>query len=292
MTGFVELDALTNFTFLEGASHPEEMVVQAKSIGLAAIGIADRNSLAGVVRAHRASKKHAFPILIGCRLTFRDGAELIVYPRDRAAYGRLCRLLSLGKSRIEEPDDPSPLPACGERPGEGATAQPARPPQGGLHGDLLEDPFAGAAPHPASPPLGGEERIAKNETHLDFVDAVQFGEGLIGIARAPDELTEDFVQRMLCWRSLWPDDLYLAANLLRRGDDRTRLAQLSGIATAAGAPLVATNAALYHHHERRMLQDVLTCIREKVTIDEAGQRLAANAERHLKPLREMLRLFA
>ena len=123
MTGFVELDALTNFTFLEGASHPEEMVVQAKAIGLAAIGVADRNSLAGVVRAHRASKKHVFPILVGCRLTFRDGAELIVYPRDRAAYGRLCRLLSLGKSRIEEPvfegDNIAPFPLEGGRAGDG-----------------------------------------------------------------------------------------------------------------------------------------------------------------------------
>ena len=162
MTGFVELDALTNFTFLEGASHPEEMVVQAKAIGLAAIGVADRNSLAGVVRAHRASKKHAFPILIGCRLTFRDGAELIVYPRDRAAYGRLCRLLSLGKSRIEEPVvELPPLPAaCGERSGEGASAKPARRPEGRLHSDQCEVPVVGAAPHPASPPLGGEERSA------------------------------------------------------------------------------------------------------------------------------------
>ena len=118
MTGFVELDAMTNFTFLEGGSHPEEMVAQAKAVGLPAIGIADRNSLAGVVRAFRASRKHDFPILVGGRLRFRDAAELIVYPRDRAAYGRLCRLLSLGKSRIEEPEPP-PLPAYGERPGEG-----------------------------------------------------------------------------------------------------------------------------------------------------------------------------
>src|SRR5271170_4010920 len=98
---YAELDAMTNFSFLEGGSHAVELVKQAKALGLLAIGVADRNTLAGVVRAHAAAKKEGLRLLIGCRLTFLDGAELIVYPRDRAAYGRLCRLLSLGKSGIE-----------------------------------------------------------------------------------------------------------------------------------------------------------------------------------------------
>ncbi|MFX8106629.1 hypothetical protein ABTK92_20185, partial [Acinetobacter baumannii] len=67
--------------------------------------------------------------------------------------------------------------------------------------------------------------------------------------------------------------------------------RLSAIAERTGAPMVATNAVLYHHPDRRPLQDVLTCIREKRTIDEAGYRLVANAERHLKPAAEMARLF-
>jgi hypothetical protein len=104
---YVELDAMTAFSFLEGGSHPHEMVVQAMAVGHAALGVADRNTLAGVVRAHVEAKKHGFKLLVGCRLVFRDGAALIVYPRDRAAYGRLCRLLSLGKSRIEASEAPS-----------------------------------------------------------------------------------------------------------------------------------------------------------------------------------------
>ena len=111
---YAELDALSNFSFLEGASHPWELVAQAKALGLAAIGVADRNTLAGVVRAHAAGKKYNLRVLVGCRLAFRDGAELIVYPRDRAAYGRLCRLLSIGKSGIVaerwEADQPGRIP--------------------------------------------------------------------------------------------------------------------------------------------------------------------------------------
>ena len=109
---YAELDAQTNFSFLEGGSHPREMVFEAKRLGFAALGVADRNTLAGVVRAHSAAKEHGLRLLIGCRLTFVDGAELIVYPRDRAAYGRLCRLLSIGKSgveAVEAPENPSPL---------------------------------------------------------------------------------------------------------------------------------------------------------------------------------------
>ena len=97
MTSYAELDALTAFSFLEGGALPEEMVAQAAALGHTAIGVADRNTLAGVVRAHVAAEKAGLRLLVGCRLVFREGGELIVYPRDRAAYGRLCRLLSQGK---------------------------------------------------------------------------------------------------------------------------------------------------------------------------------------------------
>ena len=99
---YAELGVRTNFSFLEGASHPGEMVRQARALGLAAIGVADRNTLAGVVRAHIAAKETGLRLLVGCRLVFTDGTELIVFPRDRAAYGRLCRLLSMGKSEVVE----------------------------------------------------------------------------------------------------------------------------------------------------------------------------------------------
>ena len=100
---------MTNFSFLEGGSHAAELVDQAKALGLAGLGVADRNSLAGVVRAHAAAKEHGLPLLRRLPAELPGGAELIVYPRDRAAYGRLCRLLSIGKSGICR-DTPSPDP--------------------------------------------------------------------------------------------------------------------------------------------------------------------------------------
>jgi error-prone DNA polymerase len=251
---YAELDACSNFSFLEGASHPAELVAEAKALGLAALGLSDRNSLAGVVRAHVAAKEQGVRLLIGARLVFQDGAALIVYPRDRAAYGRLCRLLSLGKSGIdgEPPNEASPNEAADE-------IQP--------------------------------NRIGKGECRLDFAQAAALAEGLIALAPAPAVIDAAFAARLTAWRRLWPDDLYLAAAPLYRGDDRARLAQLAALAKAAATPMTATNAVLYHHPDRRPLQDVLTCIREKTSIEEAGYRLQANAERGLKGPAEMARLF-
>ena len=258
VSDYAELDALTNFSFLEGGSHPREMMAEAARLGLSAIGVCDRNTLAGVVRAHAAAKTWGVRFLVGSRLTFLDGAELLVYPRDRAAYGRLSRLLSIGKSGIATRPDV----------GEGEALA-------GLFDEPGED----------------EERIPKGECWLTFPQAVALGEGLIAIALPPTTLDAAFERRLAAWRAAWPDQLYLAAAPLHRGDDRARLARLAEIAQAAGAPMVATNAALYHQPERRPLQDVLTCIREKTTIDAAGLRLVANAERHLKSPAEMARLF-
>src|SRR5262245_35175503 len=99
MTPFAELVGATNFSFLRGASHAQEMVEQAAALGLAAIGIADRNTLAGVVRAHRAAKEHKVRLLVGARLVAADGFEAACYPTNRKAYGVLCRLLTAGNRR-------------------------------------------------------------------------------------------------------------------------------------------------------------------------------------------------
>src|SRR5215468_10777248 len=227
MTGFyAELQVATNFSFLRGASHPDELVVTAAALGHSAIAITDRNSLAGIVRAHHAAKEVGLRLVVGCRLDLRDGTSLLAFPEDRAAYGRLTRLLTLGK-----------------------------------------------------------RRAPKGECHLDYADLVAYGDGQIVVA-----LTEkaDFAARVA---ADFQGRAYLTAHHLYRGDDARRLARLTALGEAAGLPLVATNDVLYHLPERRLLQDVLTCIREGCTISEAGYRLAANAERHLKPPQEMARLF-
>ena len=99
---YAELQVTTNFSFLRGASHADELVAQAKALGLDAIGIADRNTLAGVVRAHVAAKDAGLRLLVGARLDLEDAPSLICYPGDRSAYGRLCRLLSLGQGRAQK----------------------------------------------------------------------------------------------------------------------------------------------------------------------------------------------
>jgi error-prone DNA polymerase len=241
---FAELDCLTHYSFLEGASYPAELVKQAKALGIAAVGVADRNSLAGIVRAWQAGGDETLPVLTGCRLRFTDGAELIVYPRDRAAYGRLCRLLSIGKAELGLPTE-----------------------------------------------AVSEKRIAKGDCILTFEQAVQLGEGLVALAPAPAIIDDAFEARLKAWRGAWPDRLYLLAAPLYRGDDRARLNRLAALAGQADTPMVASNGVLYHHYERRRLQDVLTCIRHGLTIDNAGLKLQANAERFLKDPVEMARLF-
>ena len=237
---YAEIGITTNFSFLRGGSHPQAYVQQAAILGLPAIGIADHNTLAGVARAFKELENPAIPhkprLLIGARLVFIDGTpDILVYPRDRAAYGRLCQLLTQGKR------------------GEGTL---------------------------------------KGECHLKFGDLLEFAEGQLLVLTLPHRFEEAKTQEVLDrLRSSRADEVWLAASLLYRGDDRRRVAQLRRIAAHADVPLLAINEVLYHDPSRRHLQDVLTCIREKTTIEAAGRLLEANAERHLKPAAEMARLF-
>jgi error-prone DNA polymerase len=238
--GYAEIGITTNFSFLRGGSHPKDYVHEAGILGLPVIGIADHNTLAGVVRAFKELDNPEIKpkprLLIGSRIVFIDGTpDILVYPRDRAAYGRLCQLLTRGKR------------------GEGTL---------------------------------------KGECHLKFDDLLAFAEGQLLVLVLPHRFEEvkvhDVLKRLRASRA---DGVWLAASLLYRGDDRRRLARLKRIADHAGVSLLATNEVLYHHPSRRPLQDVLTCIREKATIEAIGKRLEANAERHLKPAEEMARLF-
>ena len=237
---YAEIGITTNFSFLRGGSHPQAYVHQAAILGLPAIGIADHNTLAGVVRAYKELEnpeiKHKPRLLIGSRIVFIDGTpDSLVYPRDRAAYGRLCQLLTQGKR------------------GEGTL---------------------------------------KGECHLTFGDLLEFAEGQLLVLALPHRFEEIKAREVLeRLRGSRADGVWLAASLLSRGDDRRRLARLKRIADQAGVPLLATNEVLYHDPSRRPLQDVLTCIREKTTIEAIGKRLESNAERHLKPAGEMARLF-
>jgi error-prone DNA polymerase len=245
MSAYAELAVTTNFSFLRGASHPQEMVARADDLGLTAIGIADRNSFAGVVRAYDEAKKRKIKLLVSTRLVTTDGFEVLAYPTDRTAYGRLCRLITAGNLKAK-----------------------------------------------------------KSECHLSFAEILNAAEGQIFIALPPAaahsssstsasrERMDAFANRLSALVRAAPGRTFLAGVHYHRGDEPRRLGLLAELGVRCGAPLVAVNDVLYHAPERRPLVDVLTCIREKCTIAEAGLRLSVNAERHLKAPAEMARLFA
>ena len=266
---YAELCVTSNFTFLTGASHPEELVVRAAELGLSAIAITDRNSLAGVVRAwkvlkelrrdtggalkirsqHRvdaSSRQEMGPaeviakpllatlpkLIVGCRLVLRDSSvEWIALPRDRAAYQRLTRLLTLGK-----------------------------------------------------------RRAPKGECELYSQDMLSACKGMILIA-LPQKRLKEAVPEIQTMRRCFPNQVFLGAAPRYDGSDQAYLTACSVAAQKACAPMVAVGDVLMHRACRRQLADVLTCMREHITIDQIGTRALPNAERRIKTGQNMERLF-
>ena len=228
---YAELQCTSHFSFLRGASSCEELFAEAAKLGIEALAIVDRNSLAGIVRAHEAAKKTGVRLIVGCRLDLADGMSILVYPTGRPAYARLCRLLSLGKKR------------------------------------------------------GG-----KAQCRLDWSDVIAYGEGLIAVL-VPDEADDTCALHLRRLAEAFRGHAYMALTLRRRPNDAPRLHELSDLAARARVPAVVTNDVLFHVPSRRIVQDVVTCIRHNCTIDDAGFRRERHADRYLKPPEEMARLF-
>ncbi|WP_027134443.1 error-prone DNA polymerase [Geminicoccus roseus] len=232
MSVYAELQVTSHFSFLRGASSAEELFAAAALLGIPALGITDRHSLAGIVRAHEAARATGVRLVVGCRLDLADGTTVLVYPTDRAAYARLCRLLTLGKARA-----------------------------------------------------------GKARCELAWADLVEHGQGLV-VVLVPDRPDQGCALRVARLRAAFGDRAYLALTLRRRPGDAMRLHGLAELAAAERVPTLATNDVLFHTAERRILQDVVTCIRLGCTIDDAGFRRERFADRYLKPPEEMARLFA
>ncbi len=228
---YTELQTTSNYSFLRGASHVEELLAQAKLFGYDAIAITDRNTLAGIARAHQRASEAGLRLIIGCRLDLACGTSLLVYPTDRAAYARLCGLLSAGKAA-------------------------------GGHGVC----------------------------QLTWDDVAARADGLVAIL-LPDQPDDALHAQLRRVREVFGGDAHLALTLRRAPGDALRLHELSQMAQAARVPTVATGDVLYHEPRRRILQDVVTCIREGCMIDDAGFRRERFAERHLQPPEEMARVF-
>lgn len=232
MPRYAELEVTTNFSFLHSASHAEEIARTAAALGLSAIAVTDRNTLAGVVRAHRAAKDAGIRLLVGARLDLQDAPSLLCFPTDRAAYARLSQLITLGR-----------------------------------------------------------RRASKGECEIYLEDVFAHSGGQLFISLPPDASGDDYATHLRHLRDIFGRDIWLAARCRYNGNDAARLWELAQLSVETNVPLVATNDVRMHIPDRKPLMDAITCIREHCTIDQAGFRLAANAERHIKPPEEMARLF-
>lgn len=261
---YSELQVATNFSFLRGASHPHEFVWRASELGYRAIGITDYNTLSGIVRAHTAAREAKIQLLVGCRIeidfegllkhpiTERSSpyhrSSLLVYPKDREAYGILCSLLTDGKHPVSKNDFVLHL----------ADFLPVQH----HFATIIVPPFFQTLLHHHTPP-SENTRAALFFELCKILKENSLDPALLSIA-----LTHNY------------------------GSLNSHLVQITlQTARALAIPVVATNDAHYHLPERKPLQDALTCVREKCTIQQAGFRLFQNGERYLKTPSEMARLF-
>ena len=282
MPAFAEPIAATNFSFLRGASPPPDMVMTALLLGHAGLGIADRNTVAGVVRAWDALRQ------------IRERGDR---PPVRVQMGD-----TPGSPRFAEPPADPGLPDpddLAERARGFKLATGARL----VFADDTPDIVVYAANRDGWGRLTrlltlGNRRSLKGECTLFLDDLIAHADDLLLIVTPPERLPRrgdgdhPLPRTLARLAAAAPGRLWCAASMTRRGDDRRRLARLTEIAAAARVPLIATNDALYADPQDRDLQDVLSCVREGTTITRAGRKLEANAERHLKSPAEMARLFA
>lgn len=236
MSYYAELQILSAFSFLEGASQADEFVETAIKLGHDAVSIADRNTLAGVVRMHAAvnyHKKHGknIKLLVGARLDLIDGQSLLCYPKNKPAYGRLSRLISLGRRRAE-----------------------------------------------------------KGDCRISIKDVVDHAKGQIFIYLPPPILPDNFATIIRLYQKYFTS-FYVAVNHSYGGNDAAYIAKIAHICRSFKIDIVATNNVIMHNKARKPLADILTCMREKITITQIGKLALKNAERYLKPADLMYKIF-
>ena len=292
---YAELCVTSNFTFLTGASHPEELVIRAAELGLAALAITDRNSVAGVVRAFSALKE-------------------LTRLQDQARTDHAAAMDGSGIRSHRVTDPSSRQTRCmGESGEEGAPALPLdRPLPRLIPGARLV--LTDSAVHWLALPTDlaawsrltrlltlGKRRAPKGDCHLTRADLLDWGQGMILIALPPDPLDPDPQKTEAPARRTEADlrqiarafagQCHLGAAPVYDGQDQERLDRLAALSQGTGLPMVAVGEVLMHRAARRPLADVLTCLRTGCTIDGIGTRRLANGERRLKSGADMARLF-
>jgi error-prone DNA polymerase len=259
---YAELHCRSNFSFLEGGSHPEELVERAHSLGYEAIAITDRATLAGIVRAHGTAKQAGIKLIIGVQLEPVDAIPLVVWATNRTGYAQLCRLLTRGYA------------AAAEGRGYAAAAEDG----------------AGAARDPGA-----------HACRLSLADIAAHAEGLLaGVPLAAITAAgmrdsgglRDASEAVLQWREVFDDRLVALAEVALEGDDEERLRWCAAVGRQTRVPLAAAGDVRYHERSRLPLFDALAAIRHGCTVEEVRGRLLSNGERHLHDRRTITSRFA
>ncbi|RKF14787.1 DNA polymerase III subunit alpha [Roseovarius spongiae] len=282
MSPYAELCVTSNFTFLRGASHPEELVTRATELGLAAIAITDRNSVAGVVRAFSALKELE---------RLREEAQAGGTAREGPAVRSRQVTDPSSRQTLRLREDGPLIPADRALP---KLIAGARLVLADSAVDWLALPTDVAAWARLTRLLSlGKRRAEKGECRLTRADLLDWGKDMVLIALPPDplETVEDAADDLRQVLRAFPGRCFLGAAPRYDGRDPARLDRLAQVSQATGQPMVAVGDVLMHRAARRPLADVLTCIREGCTIDTIGTQRLTNGERRLKAPEEMARMF-
>lgn len=265
--GYVELHCKSNFSFLEGASHADELVEQAAALGYEGLAITDRNSLSGVVRAYAATKDFPIKLIVGAELHPIDGPPVVLWAPDRLAYAKLCRLITLGRRRREKG-------SCELR-----WTDIAKEPGSLLAGLLLR--------HPTLDAVDRKGRI------VEVAEPVSAEPARGPFPELPTDPTRDapWLLWLNAFRDTFGDRGYLFAELHRGVDDQGKLDRLSKLSRLAQVPLVASGDVHYHVASRTLLHDCLIAIRNGQTIDQIRTERLGNSTYHLRSLDELSRLY-
>lgn len=260
---FVELGLVSCFSFLRGASDAVDIVLKARALGYDAIGIADANTMAGVVRVHTEARTLKLKPCIGCRIETVEGLAFLAYPENRTAYGCLCRLISAGRMRDLD--------------------------GGWQEKGACDISLAMLARHAEGVQL---ILLPPNDLAREFT-VPAWASNVVGLGgeKVQEHITAPFVDVLPHLSAGLQSLRHIAAAYLYTDNDIARIERLDALAKANGMSILATNDVHYAGPERRPLQDVMTAIRHKTTVARAGHLLHGNAERYLKPPATMVRLF-
>ncbi len=264
--GYAELHCLSNFSFLRGASAPEELVERAAQLGYAALAITDECSVAGAVRAHLAAREHGLQLIVGSEFQLEDGLRLVLLATSRRGYGQLCRLITRARRAAPKGRYVLRRRDFAEEAGSDQRIADSEEPEN---------------PEISFPPLSTIRYPLSASDPLSTSDCL----ALWLPAARPDPEQGRWLA------AVFPGQSWIAVELLTTGRDRRRLAQLTELGDALQLPLVAAGEVHMHARGRRALQDVLTAIRLRTTVEHAGYALFPNGERHLRPLSRLRELY-